>query len=335
MNTKPATSSVLKDTPDIDPMAMLESELHAGLGRYWQIAGTILDGSPVDLIAPNQATFSLQRNFFSALFLYSYYRSGIDSDRRILYAAVNQCLRGMVTGCDNILDDEYKKTLETDLPAQAERFRSVLDIMVSDRILTELLLDYCQDHKLPSSKVIQATTASLHALLQSGVQEATEEGGIEERLRPEDILTKIHHYKTGVLFQCTWAIPAVFEDTAASTAQTAQEALYTIGMGCQLLDDIVDLYTDLRDKRHNYVLSTIAHDEPPHVWQRLEALLATTASPQPFYAEFPELFTMIKAKALQALTGGLNELFFDHHRFLVQPAVAFIAGRIGVDFSQG
>ncbi len=292
-------------------------------------------GSPARLIEPDQGTFSLQRNFFSALFLYSYYRTGIANDRRIFYAAVNQCLRGMVTGCDNILDDEYKKTLETDLPPQAKRFRSVLDIMVADRILTEILLDYCLSHNLPLDKLILASRASLHALLQSGVQEASEEGGITERLRPEEILSKIHHFKTGVLFQCTWAIPAIFENAISPTALAVQEALYSIGMGCQILDDMVDLGTDLREMRHNYVLSVIFHEEPAQVWQRLESLPALTESPESFYAEFPELHARMKAKALHSLEGGLHKLFFEHHHFLVQPAITFIAGRIGVQLDQG
>lgn len=95
-----------------EPLVMLEAELQKGLTCYWNSAKTILDGSTVQLIEPETITFSLQRNFFSALFMYSYYKTGIAEDRRILYAAVNQCLRGMVTGCDNILDNEYKKHLK-------------------------------------------------------------------------------------------------------------------------------------------------------------------------------------------------------------------------------
>lgn len=318
-----------------DPLAMLEDELRTGLRHYWHFAGEILHDSPVHLIEPDQSTLSLQRNFFSALFMYSYYRTGIAKDRRILYAAVNQCLRGMVTGCDNILDDEYKTTLDTDLPHQAQRFRSVLDIMVSDRILTEVLLEYCLANDLDLGKLVRAGRASLHALLQSGVQEASEEGGITERLSPEDILSQIHHYKTGVLFQCTWAIPAVFEDAIGPTALAAQEALYSIGMGCQILDDMVDLVTDLRENRHNYILSTIFHEEPPHVWQRLESALNGADSADTFYGDFPELHARMKARALHTLEGGLQKLFFAHHSFLVQPAIAFITGRIGVQIGQG
>jgi hypothetical protein len=43
----------------------------------------------------------------------------------------------------------------------------------------------------------------------------------------------------------------------------------------------------------------------------------------------------MKARALHSLEGGLQKLFFAHHGFLVQPAIAFIAGRIGVRIEQG
>jgi hypothetical protein len=315
-------------------IGMLEAELRAGLKRFWRAAATVLDGSTIQLVPPDQATFSLPRNFFSTLFLYSYHRVGIPAERRILYAAVNQCLRGMVTGCDNLLDDEYKITLETDLPAQAHRFRSVLDIMVADRVLFALLVAHCQAHDLPVDLALRASTASLQALTKSGAQEAQEEGGIEERLEPEVILRTIHHYKTGVLFQSTWVIPALFEEATRPEVLLVQEALYTIGIGCQLLDDIVDLMVDLREGRHNYVASVIAHREPPAVWQRLTALVAADQTADYFYAAFPEISTRMQTEALAMLESGLRALFADKHQGLVRPAAAFIADRIGVQTSR-
>jgi len=193
-------------------LSTLEAELQTGLKRFWSAAATTLEGSTIQLIPPDQAMLSLANNFFSTLFLYSYYRSDIPSERRILYAAVNQCLRGMVTGCDNLLDDEYKATLKTDLPQQAHRFRSVLDIMVADRVLFTLLSNHCSDNGLPAELAVQACNTSLQALALSGKQEASEEGGISERLIPGQILSDIHHYKTGILFQSTWAIPCLFEN---------------------------------------------------------------------------------------------------------------------------
>lgn len=315
-------------------IATLESELRTGLERFWETTDTILNGSSIHLVPPDQSGFSLSRNFFSTLFLYSYYRIGIPSERRVLYAAVNQCLRGMVTGCDNILDDEYKTTLETDLPTKAHRFRSVLDIMVADRVLFAILQDYCLTHNFPVDLALQASTASLQALTRSGVQEASEEGGIEERLDPDIVLRKIHHFKTGVLFQSTWAIPALFEKGGSSETQAVQEALYQIGIGCQILDDIVDLFLDMRERRHNYVASVIVHREPEALQKQMQSMLATEHAPDRFYATCPEFAGRMKTEALTMLENGLRHLFIDEHQGLVRPASLFIADRIGVRINQ-
>lgn len=311
-------------------IATLESELRAGLERFWKTAGSILNGSSIRLAPPDQSSFSLSRNFFSTLFLYSYYRTDIPSDRRVLYAAINQCLRGMVTGCDNILDDEYKTTLETDLPPKAHRFRSVLDIMVADRVLFAMLQDYCRMHDFPVDLALRASTASLQALTRSGAQEASEEGGIEERLDPDIVLRKVHHFKTGVLFQSTWAIPALFEKDVSTEAKAVQDALYRIGIGCQILDDIVDLFVDLRERRHNYVASVIIHREPEALQKRMQSMLVKEDAPDSFYSTCPEFAGRMKTEAFAMLENGLRHLFIDEHQGLVRPAALFIADRIGV-----
>jgi hypothetical protein len=313
--------------------AYLESELRAGLEHFWQLAANLFNNSSITLKPPCDETFALSRNFFSTLFLYSYYRVGVPPERRILYVAVNQCLRGMVTGCDNILDDEYKPTLETDLPEKAHRFRSILDIMVADRVLFALLTAYCRAQRLPDEVPLRASAASLQALTQSGAQEASEEGGIGSRLPPDVILQKVHHYKTGVLFQATWAIPSLLEEQTA-VALTVQQALYHIGIGCQLLDDIVDLFTDMRDQRHNYVASAILHGGSSALQQDFHSRLATEESPRLLYAAWPDFAGRMQTLAMSTLKNGLHGLFLQKHREFITPAARFIAQRIGVPLEQ-
>ena len=310
-------------------MSSLEGELREGLQLYWQTAGRILAESGVRLASPGKAYFSLESNFFSALFLYSYVRAGIPAGRRALYAAVNQCLRGMVTGCDNLLDNEYKMTLDTDLPAGGRKFRSILDIMVSDRVLFEILLDYCRSSGASIDLVSQAGTASLHALTRSGAQEASEEEGISKRLSPEDVLARVHHFKTGILFQCPWAIPSIIEGNRDLANGPLSRALYMIGMGCQIMDDVVDLVEDIRNRRHNYVASLVEHCSDARPGLRLQELSAGSAAA--FYDEFPEVGRAAYATALDYLENGLSGLFTDADRFMVPQAVTFIARRIGVD----
>jgi len=243
----------------VPTVKLLLGELRSGLSRYWAVAQQILKPCGVHVHPPPENAFSISRNLFSLLFLYSYHRLGVSPFRRTLYAGTLQCLRGMVTGCDNLLDDEYKPTLETDIPATGHRFRSVVDIMVSDRVLFHLLSDAARWGEITGDQVLAATTASMHTMTQSGVQEAAEEAGIDGILAPETILQSIHHYKTGLLFQCPWDIPRVIETITETDLAPLLSGLYQIGMGCQILDDMVDMGVDIRESHHNYLVSLIHH----------------------------------------------------------------------------
>ncbi len=308
----------------------LTEELNKSLALFWEKSGGILSGSGVELLAPPAGYYDLENNFFSALFLYSYYRAGIASERRILYSAMNQCLRGMVTGCDNILDDEYKRTLETSLPEKGIKFRSVLDIMVSDRVLFELSAGAFQD----MDKILSAGVISLHSLIKSGYQEATEEGGVNEVLSPDYVIEKIHHYKTGILFNCPWAIPSVIEKTDDTKKETMNRALYNIGIGCQIMDDMADIERDIKTRHHNYAASLIYHNKGAEKFKELKELVLSISESgecKDFFAEFNSEKNTAVEKAREYLTNGFSSLFEDSHRFLVEPAIKFLAMRIGVE----
>jgi len=312
-----------------NPLEPLISELREGLEIYWHTAAKILSESGVRLADPKDDYFFLGKNFFSALFVYSYFRVGIPRHRRVFYVAANQCLRGMVTGCDNLLDDEYKMTLDTDLPLKARKFRSILDIMVSDRVLFEILLDYFRSNSLSNDLLIEASRASLTALTRSGAQEASEEVGIDKRLSPEEVLAKVHHFKTGLLFLCPWAIPPIIEGDRNLAASPITNALYKIGMGCQIMDDMVDLLSDLKRSRHNYIASIIEYGEDKQASRWLRETIQDM--PAQFFAEFPSLFSTAHATALNYLEDGLSGLFSQDHQLFVKPAVLFLSQRIGVD----
>jgi len=313
-----------------DLFLILEDELKKSLHMFWEMAGKILDGTSVKLLEPPNGYYNLENNFFSAMFLYSYYRAGIASEKRILYSAINQCLRGMVTGCDNLLDDEYKKTLETSLPEKGKKFRSVLDIMVSDRVLFELSLNVFKDDK----RVLKASEISLRSLVESGYQEASEEGGIDEILMPDKVLSAIHHFKTGILFKCPWAIPSIIESIDEKEINNLNQALYNIGMGCQVMDDMTDIKRDIQTKHHNYVASLIYYKSGRGRWKELESLLLLNenkANSEDILTEFDDARDRAIEKARSYLTAGLNELFDEKHRFLVELSIEFLATKIGVE----
>jgi hypothetical protein len=328
----------IKNIPDIkgihNTFKTLNDELYEALSLYWDIATQILNNSGINVLAPTSEYFSIERNFFSALFLYSYFKVGISKSRRVLYAAVNQCLRGMVTGCDNILDNEYKKTLETDLPKQATRFRSVLDIMVSDRVLFAILQKGYLDDDLNLDQVQAASFESLRALAKSGAQEASEECGVGEILSPENILSKIHHYKTGILFQSPWALPDVIDNYNLKDTSGIKNALFQIGMGCQILDDMVDLTMDIRMNHHNYVASLIRHGTNLKESIILDTILATdnrVEKNQELLFKFPDARRTAAAAALKFLINGTENLFAENHHFMVNISISFIVKRIGAD----
>lgn len=311
---------------------LLEDELVQSLTLYWTIANAILHKGGIQLIKPTEEYFSLENNFFSALFLYSYIKGDLSKSKRILYTSMNQCLRGMVTGCDNILDNEYKKTLDTDLPLAATKFRSILDIMVSDRILVALLHKGYQDGEFPFEHILAANTASLHALLTSGVQEASEEGGAGKILQPEEVLRKIHPSKTGILFQAPWVIPELMEKNICNHVTKIKEALFNIGMGCQILDDMVDLAKDAQMNRHNYVASLIHHGENI-TEQKLLAMYSTGNHAESvdadFLLQFPDARIASTQKALFFLKKGTDILFGNSHKFLGPYSINFFIKRIG------
>jgi hypothetical protein len=312
----------------------LNQELQEALSLYWDIATQVLHKSGINVLPPDPEYFSIERNFFSALFLYSYFRAGISESRRVLYTAMNQCLRGMVTGCDNILDNEYKKMIETNLSQQATRFRSILDIMVSDRVLFAILLKAYLDHNLDFDQIQTASFESLRTLAKSGAQEASEEGGISEILRPENILEEIHHYKTGILFQSPWALPEIIENQNLKDTFGMKNALYQIGMGCQILDDMADLAMDILMNRHNFVVSLIRHGNNAKESKILESLLASEnriEKNQNILDRFPDAGSAAAATALEFLETGTKALFAENHHFMVNISISFIVKRIGAD----
>jgi hypothetical protein len=327
-------SDLLRQMERVPPIRSLMVELKSGLARFWEAADSILEPCGVKLKTPGEASFSLQHNFFSILFLYSYFRAGILPQRRILYTATLQCLRGMVTGCDNLLDDEYKPTLDTDIPATGYRFRSVVDIMVSDRVLFQLLMSAAEKKEISIDKVLPASAASMKTMTRSGVEEAEEEAGISAILEPESLLNTIHHLKTGILFQCPWDIPLTIESVARERLTPLLEGLYRIGLGCQIMDDMVDMAVDIQSRRHNYLVSLIHHGsniaEKNRLGDTMHLNNGVTDQTTIRASHYPTALKQASAVSSRLLNEGLGKLFSSEHQFLVKPSIHFLEERIGV-----
>ena len=156
---------------------------------------------------------------------------------------------------------------------------------------------------------------------------------------PEQLLRDIHHYKTGLLFQCPWAVPGVIETDLGPSAQALKNHLYQIGMGCQLFDDIVDLEADVREHRYNYVWSQIFYRADGRVRQELQDAFTQTVTDQSLsnlHGAFPHIIADVAAEGQRMLEDGLNGLLREEHHGLTAPLASFLIRRIGADhFLQG
>lgn len=317
----------------LETYTTLKNELEQGISLYFDAAADVLKGTGIQLRNANSNRFSIEKNFFTAIFLYSYFKAGIVPEHRIMYTAVNQCLRGMVTGCDNLLDNEYKKTLDTDLPENSHKFRSIVDIMVSDRAVLAIL-DKGIGDEISREKLIKASFETLRALSLSGVEEAEEEDGQINMMPPDLILSAVHHFKTGLLFVSPWAVPNLLEDLDRNRSKVLEQGLYNIGMGCQVLDDMVDIASDLSVNGHNYIASLAFYGENPAERQLLKRLiecdLKTFDASECLAVRFPEATAMAWQKANDLLRKGLEILFSPDHQFMINAAIQFLIRRIGV-----
>ena len=82
--------------------------------------------------------------------------------------------------------------------------------------------------------------------------------------------------------------------------ETADGGIYRIGMALQVIDDLTDFYDDLRDHRHNYLLSAIFHEGTASERQHLAPLLAERPSAGTPVAElFPDAVATVMHRAIR------------------------------------
>jgi len=244
-----------------------------------------------------------RKNFFSTLFLSIYRALDIPGERRMLYGIINHCLRGLVTGTDNLLDDEYKEMLPLDFPEEAVRFKSVMHILIFDRILSETLESEASG--LERQQVRRLQRQLFKALVPIGAEEAQEEGGVREILSPEEILRSVHMYKGGKLLCLAFVAPLIIENQGLERLRLADQGIYSIGMALQIIDDLTDFYEDIRAHNHNYLVSSIYHRGNKGERYSLAATLrgGLTTGPDPV-ATYPESLRRVMGEAIgEALRG--------------------------------
>jgi hypothetical protein len=215
-----------------------------------------------------------KRHFFSILFLAVYRSIGIPAERRVFYGIINHAIRGIVTGTDNLLDDECKEMLPLRLSEQGCRFRSVMHILLFDRFLFQIAKEAVERGMFPPALQDDLQRQIFRAMVPIGEEEATEEGGVSEILPPEEILVSVHMYKGGNLLRLAMVAPRLLEKDSAALLEQADRGIYRIGMALQVIDDLTDFYEDIRGRRHNYLVSSVRYEGLPEERRLLEDALA-------------------------------------------------------------
>ena len=280
-------------------------DIHARLAPY---LASPADTPPAYVVRPGPLPASRlgwRKNIFSTLFQSVYHLMDIPGPRRMLYGKLIHLFRIWVTSADNLLDEEDKEVVPIAMPGSARVMRQVVAVMAADRVLAEILNDAVAQGALSAEQRDELSRESLRRLLPSAAQEATEEGGILVRPPPEEVLDVIHRLKTGLLFNVAFVGPEIVEPRSSARAVRLRAGLMDFGLGCQVLDDVRDMARDLLEKRHNVVLSALAHGHPA----LLDRLARQAQSPADrLYLAAPAVVLPLARRGFDLLASGLRTL---------------------------
>lgn len=250
-----------------------------------------------------------QKNIFSILFLALYRSLGIGEERRLFYGLVNHAVRGIVTATDNLLDDEYKEMLPLRFPAGATRFKSVMHILLFDRFLYAATDRAGREGVIDPAGRDKLLQRIFDALVPIGEEEATEEGGVCEILSPGEILCAVHCHKGGDLLRLAFVAPRAIEEDKSAPLDLVDRGIFRIGLSLQVIDDLTDCYDDLRDRRHNYLVSVIRHEGTEPERERLARLLSGADSDRtPVEQAFPSSVALVMQRAIGEALAGFEML---------------------------
>ncbi len=275
---------------------------------FWGQAQSVLAGSQIHLKPVPKSWLTLRHNYFSVLFIAMFHVLEIPTPRLTLFARLNHCLRSWVTACDNLLDNELKEIILTDLPENAHIFKSVHTLLLTDRIFFSFLLDALEDSIINHTEMVRLLNTSLSAISASWREEAEEEGGVMDVPPPEQILQHVHLAKTGHLFAAPLSAPATLGDfdLNQTKANLARNGLMAFGLGCQILDDISDLGMDLRERKYNYLASLIHHQGTVDEKMMLEKFCQD--EPRPDHDGLEKLYLTFPKASQQALADATEQL---------------------------
>jgi len=252
----------------------------------------------------------VRKNFFSILFLNIYRALNIPYSRRITYGIINHSIRGIVTGTDNILDDEYKELLPLRFSEGATRFKSVMHILLFDRFLFRILDEAAEDGHITTAGKYEVQQRIFDAMVPIGEEEASEENGVSGVLPPAEILSSVHMHKGGNLLRLAFVAPRILERELVAELEQVDRGIYSIGMALQVIDDLTDFYSDIERRHHNYLVSSIYFEGTPSEKKKLGHLLdGKTALPAPIENEYAESVSRVMERSVGEALAGFDSLY--------------------------
>jgi hypothetical protein len=226
----------------------------------------------------------------------------IPDERIRFYGIILHSIRGVVTASDNILDEEDKGAVRINI-AMGNILPNIFLILLQQGVLIETLTKIVPDR----TKREKAFGELMGALFDIASEESHEEGRVETVLSPENLLREIHRLRGGRLLELAFIVPEVTEENLAEDIQLARQSVHQIGLALQMMDDITDIYIDIKSRNHNFLRSWIIHkgpDGPMTDEQLLERSKEELAEPaKPFPKATCQVLELLVETAVKGFTG--------------------------------
>lgn len=208
---------------------------------------------------PAYAAEFLRTYFFLILFSSVFEHMGLDKKRLSFYAELSYSIMGTIAAADNLFDSEAKVLLPLK-PVKGSVFGSILQLMCFERLAMRAAQRAAREGIIDEKRWEAAHRNLLSTMATIGKLEGTEEAGFDRVFEPDEMVTKVHMVRGGLLFSLVTVAPAALEDDSCQEAlNEVGEAFIKLGTAFQLVDDITDFEFDLTRKSHNILLSQIHH----------------------------------------------------------------------------
>jgi hypothetical protein len=229
-------------------------------------AAALRDGIDVEFV---------QRFFFLILFRSVLQTIGVTSAGLELCSELNFCIKGTITSADNLFDDQDKALLPLKV-GEGPRFRSILQLLIFERLTTEALERGVGAGSISRSSAQQFQRELLTRMAAIGSLEGSEESGVDGVLEPDRMLEQVHRVRGGALFELAFIAPRLVEPAVEPRVLSrAQTAISKLGTAFQIVDDLTDFEFDLARGRHNLLVAQITHRGTAEERSRLKTLAQT------------------------------------------------------------